>query len=183
MAGVRKPRDLRLLDAIDGFGRERFRQVVWRVTRGGRDPLLAAASVSRWCDGSFDVLYTSCERNGALSEVYAVLQSQPVFPSKVNWFIHRLTVACERALRLDAAQLEALGVSPVAFRGRDYTRCQQISDAAHFLDFDALMVPSARWSCSNLIVFTDKRKPEDLTVEESEDLPIDWSAWRAANSK
>lgn len=165
MVDLRKARDLGLLDTLDAFAREPFQETVWRVTREERDPLLAAASVSRWCDGSFDVLYTSCERNGALSEVYAILQSQPVFPSKVNWVTHRLIVTCKRVLKIDAARLEALGVASALYRGRDYTRCRQISDAAYFLDFDALLVPSARWPCSNLVIFADKLKPEDFTLE------------------
>lgn len=183
MVDLRKARDLGLLDTLDAFAREPFQETVWRVTREDRDPLLAAASVSRWCDGSFDLLYTSCERNGALSEVYAVLQSQPVFPSKVNWVTHRLIVTCKRVLKIDAARLEALGVAPALYRGRDYTRCRQISDAAYFLDFDALLVPSARWPCSNLVIFADKLKPEDFILESSERRPIDWQAWRASNSK
>ena len=183
MVDLRKARDLGLLDTLDAFAREPFQETVWRVTREERDPLLAAASVSRWCDGSFDVLYTSCERNGALSEVYAILQSQPVFPSKVNWVTHRLIVTCKRVLKIDAARLEALGVASALYRGRDYTRCRQISDAAYFLDFDALLVPSARWPCSNLLIFADKLKPEDFTLEFSERRPIDWQAWRASNSK
>jgi hypothetical protein len=82
MPDLRRARDLGLLDSIDGFVREPFAQNLWRVAREGRDAISGAPSVSRWCDGTFDVLYTSMERDGALAEVHALLSMQPVFPSK-----------------------------------------------------------------------------------------------------
>ena len=183
MGVVRGPRDIALLDAIDGLPREPVREAVWRVVPGDRDPLLAAASVSRWCDGAFDVLYTSLERNGALSEIHALLQNQPVFPSKVDWFVHRLSIRCSRVLRLDNELLAKLGIDATVFRGRDYQRSQQIADVAHFLDFDGLLVPSARWPCSNLVVFLDKVSPDELSIDGRDDGPIDWQLVRASLSK
>ena len=59
---------------------------------------------------------------------------------------------------------------------RDYERTQAIGDAAYFLGFDGLLVPSARWDCQNLVVFTDQLTPADMAVEES--AVVDWSAWR-----
>jgi hypothetical protein len=41
---------------------------------------------------------------------------------------------------------------------------------------DGLLVPSARWDCQNLVVFTDQLAPEDMAVEES--AVVDWPAWR-----
>lgn len=78
----RRARDLELLDAVDSFRREAFDADVWRLVRTGRDPTLGSPSRSRWCNGMFDVLYTSFERDGALAEIYALLSLQPVFPSK-----------------------------------------------------------------------------------------------------
>ena len=51
-----------------------------------------------------------------------------------------------------------------------------MTDAAYFLGFDGLLVPSARWDCQNLVVFTDQLAPEDMAVEES--AVVDWPAWR-----
>jgi RES domain-containing protein len=176
MKDFRIARDLALLDAVDAFAREPFNQPVWRVSRKGRDPLLGAASESRWCNAHFDVLYTSLERDGAISEVHALLSSQPVFPSKIEWYVHRITVQCSRVLRIaDTPMLAELGVDISSLKGRDYKRTQQIADAAFFLDFDALLVPNVRWSCHNLVVFTDRIAPSELFVENSETEPVDWS--------
>jgi hypothetical protein len=175
----RQARDLKLLDAVDSFGRETPTQTVWRISPEERDPLLGRASNSRWCDGSFDVLYTSFERNGALAEIYALLSAQPVFPSKPRWFTHQIKVSLQRALKLpDIPALGRFGVDPAHYGDRDYSKTQTIADAAHFLGFDGLIVPSARWDCFNAVLFTDLIAPENIALSETETSPIDWDKWR-----
>lgn len=47
------------------------------------------------------------------------------------------------------------------------------------LDFDGLLVPSARWDCSNLVVFLDpvsEDTNEHLTLVQAMD--VNWPAWR-----
>jgi hypothetical protein len=150
-------RDLRLLDAIDAFKREPFSQPVWRVAREGRDPILGAPSMSRWCNGTFDVLYTSLEREGAIAEIYTLLSMQPVSPSKIRLYVHRLTVSAQRTIRLaDLATLSKLGVDVNRYRERDDSSTQPIADATYFLGFDGLIAPSARWECLNAVLFTDQ---------------------------
>ena len=183
-AGQRKARDLLLLDAIDSFRREPFAQTVWRVVREGRDPLLGAPSRSRWCNGAFNVLYTSFERNGALAEIHALLASQPVFPSGIVSRAHRIAVRASRALRLaDLPTLGKLGVNVDRYREREYARTQEIADAACFLGFDGLVAPSARWDCLNLILFTDRIAPAGLVLEDSEADAIDWQEWRKNHAR
>ena len=45
-----------------------------------------------------------------------------------------------------------------------------------FLGFDSIIAPNARWSCNNLILFTDQIAPKDIEVVES--FTIDWAEWR-----
>ena len=172
---LRKARDLILLDAVDAFPREQLRQTVWRVVREGRDPLVGAPSLSRWCNGTFDVLYTALERDGAIAETYARLSAQPVFPSKLKWFVHKITVECHRLFSADFQALARLGVDISSYRAREYKRTQEVADVAFFLDFDGLLVPSARWTCANLGVFTDRVDPSDLLLETTEPNPVDWA--------
>lgn len=178
-ADPRKARDLALLDAIDAFRREPFAQPVWRVARNGRDPILGAPSTSRWCDGTFDALYTSLERDGALAEIHALLSMQPVFPSKVQFLVHQVTVRAQQTLRLaDLATLDRLGVDVNRYRERDYSKTQPIADAAYFLGFEGLIAPSARWERLNAVLFTDRIPPSEIEIEESEPEPVDWDEWR-----
>jgi RES domain len=176
---IRKARDLSLLDSIDALDREAVSLNAWRVVRFGRDPLQGSPSRSRWCNETFDVLYTSLERDGAIAEVFSLLNSQPVFPSKIEARAHLVSVSLTKILRLDGpGSLAALGVDISRFKERDYLRTQAIADAAHFLDFEGLIVPSARWNCSNLVIFSDRIAPDAISHKGSESDPIDWTAWR-----
>jgi hypothetical protein len=173
------PRDPDLLDALDALPREPLSGNVWRVVREARDPLQGVPSHSRWCDGGFDVLYTSLERDGAIAEIHAFLCAQPIFPSRPVWRCHGLRVATRRTLRLaDLAALARLGVDLSTWKDRRYGRTQEIADAAHFLDFDGLIAPSARWDCRNLMLFTGRLAPDDIVAANSDGEVIDWGEWR-----
>lgn len=152
---------------------------MWRVVREGRDPIQGAASLSRWCDGRFDVLYTSLERDGAIAKIHALLSAQPVFPSRIRSFVHKVEVTMRQALRVeDVRDLAPMGIVPARYRDRDYARTQAIADAAYFLGFDGLIVPSARWPCLNAVLFTDRLPPSAIAPAEGEPDEIDWRAWR-----
>jgi RES domain-containing protein len=173
----RVARDLALLDLLDAHAGVAFAGDVWRIVRAERDVLQGYAAGARWDPGTFDVLYASLARDGALAEIHFHLSRQPVFPSKMRSVLHRLTVRTQRTLRIaDLAALEALGVSRETYPTLSYARCQEIGDAAQFLGFDGILAPSARWDCHNLVLFLDRIEPDALRVEESE--AVDWAAWR-----
>ena len=172
----RRARDVRLLDIVDALSRKPFEQSVWRVAREGRDPVQGSSSASRWCNGTFDVLYTSLERDGAIAEVHSLLSAQPVFPSIPSWFAHSLSVSIDKSVVFaNLAELTRFGVEISRYRERDYRRTQEIADAAFFLGFDGMLVPSARWSCLNAVVFTDRVTPEKVFIDQSEATSIKWS--------
>jgi hypothetical protein len=175
---VRRARDLQLLDQVDALPRTELAGVLWRVVRDGRDPLQGGRSVSRWCNGEFDALYTSLERDGAIAELHALLSLQPVFPSKIAFRVHRLRVSPLQALSLtDLPTLSSLRVDVARYQDRNYAQAQNIADAAYFLGFDGLIAPSARWHCTNAVIFTDRLAPAGLSVEVTESDPVDWADW------
>jgi RES domain-containing protein len=176
MTDSRKARDLELLDAIDKLSGTTFDGQVWRVVRESRDVLLGSRVGARWDPATFDVLYTSLDRDPALTEVYFHLSRQPVFPS-VPFRIHRIRAHARRILRLDELSLlRQLGVDTDKYATMDYARTQAIGDAAFFLGFEGLIVPSARSSALNLVLFSDRLEVTDIEVEDSES--IDWQSWR-----
>jgi hypothetical protein len=77
----------------------------------------------------------------------------------------------------DISALATLGMAPERYGDLSYERSREIGDAAYFLGFDGLIVPSARWPCQNLVLFMDRIAPDDLSVVASE--PLDWSNWRS----
>lgn len=179
-------RDNTLLDAIEASTATKFEGSVWRVVRGDRDPLQASSPGGRWDDGTFDVLYTSLESDGALAEIYFhIMRGQPVFPSQMAFRLYELRVALGRVLALtDMTALAAFGVDVAKYgsfqyarKYEEYPRLQDIGEAAHFLDFDGLIAPSARWECQNLVVFTDRVAPDALSIA-NEHGQVDWDAWK-----
>jgi RES domain-containing protein len=173
----RRARDLELLDALDAHQAVAFEGPVWRIVREGRDPLQGYPARARWDPGAFDVIYTSLQREGSLAEIHFHLSRQPVFPSKLISVLHRISVRTTRTLKLaDIEAVERLGVARDRYSEFDYVRTQAIGDAAAFLGFDGMLVPSARWECLNLVLFTDRFSRAELTVEHS--AVVDWNEWR-----
>lgn len=173
-----RARDLRLLDILDALERLPFEGTVWRAVRDGRDPLEGHASAGRWDPGTFEVLYTSLEADGAQAEMSFQLSRQPVYPSGLRFQLHEIAVAARKTLRFaDMRALAALAVEEARYADVAYVRTQEIGDAAHFLGFDGLMAPSARWPCLNLVLFTDHLASDDLRLVMSES--ADLLAWRS----
>jgi RES domain-containing protein len=166
--------DRALLDALDVPGVP-FAGTVWRIVRAGRDTLKGSTLNGRWSGGDYSVLYTSCERAGALAEIGYRLSQEPIWPSRLEHVIHEIRVACERVLDIsDLAALAPMGVNTDKYASFDYTATSKISAAANFLEFDAMLVPSARFACANLLIFNER--PNELELLSSE--RVDWDAWR-----
>lgn len=189
MIQTRRRRDNALIDAIEAHTPVTFDGTVWRVVREGRSPLICSRAGGRWDDGTFDVLYTSQERDGAIAEMYFHLRrGQPVFPSQVRFGIHELDVSLARALKLvDLAAMAALGLNTDHYGqlsydrvSNEYPRSQDIAEAARFLEFDGLIVPSARWSCMNVVLFCDIVPPDAMEVVTDHGI-IDWADWATRN--
>jgi RES domain len=162
---------------------EPFSGEVFRATRQSLEPLASSQSAGRWMPASVtSVLYTSFERDGALAEVvYHWAQMSPV-PTKPA-LVSRLGVRTHQTLKLLRTTLQQLGVPD---KGEEYStplynRTQEIGAAVHFLGCDGLIVPSARWQCDNLVLFTDGivDLSQQLILVDSE--VVDWFAWSCAN--
>lgn len=180
---VKARRDNTLIDALEAIEPVTFAGAVWRLVRDGRDPLQCSASGGRWDDGSFDVLYTSMSKAGAVEEMrFHLMRGQPVMPSKVRYRLFELEIALERALQfLDLGSLAAVGLKTETFgrlsyqqKNDEYPRTQEIAEVAHFLDFDGLVVPSARSEERNVVVFCDKVQSLQQSPVKDHGL-VDWS--------
>jgi RES domain-containing protein len=179
------PRSNDLIDAIEAQERKLVQKRVWRAVREGYDVLRASRAGGRWDDGTFDVLYTSTESDGAIAERYFHLsRGQPIIPSRPTYFVHEIEVSLSQALDLsDMTLLKKLGIDTARYgalsyieRHQEYPSTQQIAEIAHFLEFDGVIVPSARWSCSNIIVFSERTGPASMYTVGTP-TRINWSQW------
>jgi RES domain-containing protein len=180
---VRKRRDSLLLDAIEAIAPVIYSGSVWRVVRQGRDPTRCSRSGGRWDDGTFDVLYTSQQREGALAEMrFHLMRGQPVMPSRVKYNLFEIGLSLRRALKLlDLAALQKVGLDTARYgqlsyeeKHAEYPRSQDIGEAAHFLDYDGVIVPSARHDCLNVVAFCDRIPPEAMATRAHHG-EIDWN--------
>jgi hypothetical protein len=90
--------------------------------------------------------------------------------------VHRLTLRSDRALRLLQSDLEGLGIDSGRYLEPNYRQTQNIGAAVSFIGCDGLIIPSARWRCENLILFTDNLAlAANLEVLDTEE--VDWQTW------
>lgn len=183
MGGSGRVHDRAILDALEAANVVSFDGNVWRITRSGRDPIRGSATNGRWSPGgTVEVLYTSLEREGALAEIGFRLSLEPVWPSRITHEIHEIAVWAKRTLHLaDITSLGPLGVDVSRYASFDYEATQAVAAAAHFLEFDGLVVPCARHQSLNLLIFMDRDAAGTLDVRKSE--AVDWNAWRARGGK
>jgi len=182
MAYPGRVHDRAILDALESIDPVRFHGEVWRITRKGRDATRGSAANGRWSPGgSFEVLYTSLERDGALAEIGYRLSLEPVWPSRLEHEIHEIDAHLERTLKFaDVASLTPLGVDAARYESFDYSATQAIAAATRFLELDGLIVPNARHRSSNLVIFMDRPGGGSLDVRSSR--TVDWTAWRKASN-
>ncbi len=174
MAASGRVHDRAILDALESIAPEPFVGDAWRVTRKGRDALRGSGAGGRWGPaGEFEVLNTSLEREGALAEVGFRLSLEPVWPSRMEHQLHEISLKMERSLPLTKRDLLAnLGVDLARYESLDYRATQAIAAAARFLEFDFLLVPSARHPCTNLIIFMDRVTGRNCTIDWRSNKPM-----------
>lgn len=171
--------DRELLDLLEHVPAKEIETPVWRVAWRSRH-VLDVGGGGRWNPpGRFDAVYTSLEANGAMAEVYHYLSRAPVL-SSAEKMLYRIDVRTNRtAVLTDPELLVRLGLDSGQFQNVNPTLCQQIGSAAHLLEHDSLLVPSARWNCMNLVIFPDYLPIDSLVPDEGK--PVNWPAWREAN--
>ena len=174
--------DRAILDALENLEAEAFKGEVWRITRARLDPLRGSTAPGRWSpSGEFEVLYTSLTREGAIEEIGYRLSLEPVWPSKMKHTLHTIAAATKRTLRFaDVTALVPLGVNAARYSSFAYEATQAIASAANFLGFDGLLVPSARYEGTNLVVFLDQiGSPFKVRGTQA----VDWAEWRKKHGR
>lgn len=178
-----RPHDPELVDQLADLTPQPFDGTVWRATRLNQDPIAFSYNGGRWAPPSsyqsVPVLYTSFERSGAVAEIASWLAMLQPRPSK-RIVVHRLVIRASDVVSLDAGALSALGIDLERYGDRSYapmgeappSRTQEIGAALSFLGVDGLVVPSARWPCSNMILFDNLDNQIDIEGRGSEE--VDW---------
>lgn len=148
--------DPELLDAIESLGSEVLDGVtVWRHMFNDNPPELSNTRGARWNPSGLAAIYTSEERETAIAEGQHAIDSQPVRP-RARRYVYELRVSAGKVLRITPADLATLGLDPADLESPDFSACQRIGAHAAFLEYDALIVPSARADGTNIVIFVNE---------------------------
>ena len=162
---IQHVRDNDLLDALEKLAQKPLSGKYWRSVRVGRSPEECVRGGGRWDDGSFDVLYTSASKEGAIEERrFHLFRGQPIPPSKISFALYQVNVSLSNVITFNNLEsLRAVGLNidqygSLSYAGKDteYPRSQEIAEACFFLGADGIVVPNARHDSLNLIVFCEQ---------------------------
>lgn len=151
-----------LLDAIENLGAEVLEGVtVWRHMFNDNPPELSNTRGARWNPAGLAAIYTSQERDTAIAEGQHAMDSQPLRP-KARRYVYELRVSARKVLRISESDFPALGLDPADLNASDFTACQRVAAHAAFLEYDAILVPSARADGSNVVIFVNELAADAL---------------------
>lgn len=168
--------DYQLLDRLGSLPQVSYEGIAFRAIRAGLDPLAPSSRGGRWAPiDSFQVLYTSLERDGAIAELTFVWSQLTPLPRKPA-LLYEIGITAQRTLKLIESDLVSLGVDMSTYGKIDYELTQNIGAAVNHLECDGLFAPSARWNCENLVLFTRNHSLTD-NLHASAPEEIDWQSW------
>ena len=68
-----------------------------------------------------------------------------------------------------------MGVSPTSSESKNTQHHSSSAEIAFFYEYEAIIVPNARWPTSNVVVLTENTRPDQLEAIDSE--PVELAAW------
>jgi RES domain-containing protein len=126
---------------------------VWRHMFADHPPSVVNVRGARWNPPTVGAIYTSLSRETALAEADYMIAMQPLRP-RAERKLYELQVTIERVVDLtDPTDLEALGVSEEALGSIDMAPCRYVGEMVNWFGFGGLIVPSARHTGSNLVIY------------------------------
>lgn len=149
-----------LLEKLDKFTAAPWQGAVYRFTLGEYPPDRENTRGARWNPVDVATIYTSLSRDVVLAEGERLIAVQGIPPTaKRN--VYTIEVKLYSVMNLaDKQDLTVLGLTDADVAGDDHFRCQLVGGAVEWLGHDGLLVPSARTTGTNLVIFPSKRKPD-----------------------
>jgi RES domain-containing protein len=161
-----------LLDRLQAITSAPWAGQAFRHMFGDYPPDAENTRGARWNPPGVAALYTSLARDGALAEAKHQIAVQPI-PPRARRTIYTLKLTLAGVLDLtDADLLQSLGVGQAELAADDMTACRCLGGAADSLMHDGLLLPSARSTNTNLVIFPTNRA-RDARFEILHAEPID----------
>lgn len=149
-----------LLDLLESRAIAVWSGLVWREALGDTDPLRPNHRGARWNPPGVEALYCSLLEDTAKAEVDFLLSLQSV-PVRKRRSV-QLDVELTRVVDLaDLSPLASFGLASADLLGPTVVAPRFVGRAVSWLGCAGLLVPSARHSGSNLVIYTNQMSPTD----------------------
>jgi RES domain-containing protein len=168
---------LSLRKKLTAFSLTEFSGTVYRIfdpEHGAQDTTGSFLGGGRWNrKGQYGALYTSLERSTAEREIAKQARDKSLRPSDLGQRdCVELSVRIARVLDLSSSSaFERLGVTRENLILNKQI-CLEIADAAREMGAEAMLVPSATGTGTNLVVFVDLLQQESKIVEVNRESTI-----------
>jgi RES domain-containing protein len=148
------------IEALERLQTSPWEGTVFRHMLAEFEPDRENVKGARWNPPECPAIYTSLERKTCIAEADYHLGLQPV-PITVKRSVYRIKVVLQNVLNMSQwTILKQLGVTREDFAGTEFETQQEIGGAAEWLKHDGILVPSARASGANLVIFPRQQTPE-----------------------
>jgi len=149
-----------LLDALEALEARAWQGSVWRHMFSEYPPSRENTRGSRWNPPGTAAIYTSLARETALAEGNHMVNLQPLRP-RASRSLYEVRVALSHVLDLtNQGGLEIVGLGQQELTSYDFTACQEVGGAVAWLGNDGLLIPSARASSANLVIYPGALSPD-----------------------
>lgn len=168
-----------VVEQVNQIGASPFSGQAFRYTAARRDPLSGAGARlfgGRWNPrGLYATTYLALPESACMGELDRAARSQQMTAGELLQaprMFHTLQVTELPVLDLRQADaLERVGLSADDIAGDEWDACQSVGHAAWFLEFGAVLAPSATGRGHVLAAFEDRMGPGNLEVLSS--VPLD----------
>lgn len=161
----------RVLDRLEAVEPAPWEGVAVRHMLAGHSPEKENTRGARWNPPGTAAIYLSTTRNGALAEAEYHLALQMPRP-RARRTMYEVNITLDSVLDLtDGTLLAELGISSADLEDPTMDACREVGGAAAWLEHDGILVPSARSSAVNLVVYpTNRETTAVFEVVSEEDL-------------
>lgn len=151
-----------LLDRLQAITPSPWSGTAYRHMFGSYPPDQQNTRGARWNPPNTAAIYLSLTEAGAIAEGDHLIAMQPARP-KAARTVYEIQIELASVIDLTAsATLESCGVTQPELVGIDMTACQTVGGATAWLEHDGLLVPSARSTATNLIIYPTNQQPETI---------------------
>jgi RES domain-containing protein len=145
-----------LLEQLGALPANAWSGRVYRWTFEGTPPERPNSRGARWNPPGIEALYTALTRAGVLAESDYLIGAQAIPPDRKRQ-VHTFDLSLKSVLDIsDPVVLNRVGVDRVSLASPDQSNCQRVGGAVERLGHDGLIVPSARYSANNLVIFVNR---------------------------